>query len=139
MPTSPLGPRLGTPQAIVGKTLHEIAQSDLGPELGCEARQSIRAAPRTDAAGDADHNERIEGEAVAIVHASHVHFLFRVRQAPASLVFPPPNQWICPVCAIPVIRGGLAEPVKSTRCCPSKIGPVSGREALESGPSPARG
>jgi hypothetical protein len=49
-----------------------------------EPRQSISAAPRTDAAGDADHDERIEGEAVAIVHAPDVHFSFYGRQVQSS-------------------------------------------------------
>ena len=64
-----LRPRLGAPEAIVGEAIGQVAQSNFGSEFGCEPRQSIRAAPRTDAAGDTDHNERIEGEAVAIVHA----------------------------------------------------------------------
>ena len=71
---------LSAPEAIVGEPLRQIAQSNFGSEFGGEPRQSIRAAPRTDAAGDADHNERIEGEAIAIVHASNVRFLFLIRQ-----------------------------------------------------------
>jgi hypothetical protein len=98
----------------------KVAQCHLRSIFRGKPRQAVRAATRTDAAGDTDHNEGIEGEAVAIVHGPDVRFLFLVRQTPPSLVFPPPSQWICPVCAhIPVIRGGLAEPVKSTLCCPS--------------------
>jgi hypothetical protein len=62
------GPRLGPPQAIIGEAVSEVAQGDLRAELGGEPRQSIRADPRADAAGDTDHAEGIEGEAVAIVH-----------------------------------------------------------------------
>ena len=86
-----------------------------GPNFAASRAKRYAPLPRAQAAADADHNERIEGEAVAIVHASDVRFLFLFRQAPPSPVFPPPNQWICPVCAhILVIRRRLAEPVKST-------------------------
>jgi hypothetical protein len=71
-----LRPRLSAPEAIEGEPICKVAQSDLGSVFCGETRQSIRAASRTDAAGDMDHNERIEGEAVAIVHAPDVRFLF---------------------------------------------------------------
>jgi hypothetical protein len=34
-----------------------------------EPRQTIRPAPRANSAGDTDYNKRVEGQAVAIVHA----------------------------------------------------------------------
>jgi len=76
-----LRPRLGAPEAIVGETVSEVAKTDLRPEFRRETRQAIRAASRADAAGDTDHNERIQGEAVAIVHGPDVRFLFYSRQA----------------------------------------------------------
>ena len=56
-----LRPRLGPPQTVIGEPVGEIAQADFWSELGREARQAVRPAPRADAAGDPDHDERVEG------------------------------------------------------------------------------
>ena len=61
--------RLSAPDTVVGETIRQVAQSDLGSIFCREPRQPIRAASRTDAASDADHDERIEDEAVAVVHS----------------------------------------------------------------------
>ena len=62
-------------------------------EFRGQARQPIRPAPRADAAGDADHNERIEGEAVAIVHTRCSSFVpFSSRAACAAS--PPFQTWV---------------------------------------------
>jgi hypothetical protein len=72
--------RLSAPHAVIGKPVSQVAQRDLRPEFRGKPRQAVRALPRALAATDADHNERIEGEAVAIVHAPNVHFSFSYRQ-----------------------------------------------------------
>jgi hypothetical protein len=54
-----------------------------GPFRG-KPRQAVRALPRALAATDADHNEGIEGEAVAIVHALMFAFCSKhVKRGPA--------------------------------------------------------
>src|SRR5580693_8134532 len=60
--------RLSAPHAVIGKPVSQVAQCDLRSEFPGKPRQAIRALPRALAAGNADHNERIEGEAVSIVH-----------------------------------------------------------------------
>jgi hypothetical protein len=81
-----LGPCLGPLQAMIGEAVSQVAQAHLGAELGGEPRQSIRAPPRTDATGDADHNERIESEAVAIVHAPMFIFCSKFVNSPMRRV-----------------------------------------------------
>ena len=61
--------RLSAPHAVIGKSVSQVAQCDLRSEFRGEPRQAVRALPRALAATDANHSERIEGEAVAIVHA----------------------------------------------------------------------
>jgi hypothetical protein len=73
--------RLSAPHAVIGKPIGQVAQCDLRPEFRGKPRQAVRALPRALAAGDTDHHERIEGEAIAIVHGPYVRFLFCVRQA----------------------------------------------------------
>ena len=64
--------RLGPPYAIIGEAVGKVAQRDFRSEFRGKSRQAVRAFPRALAATDADHNERIEGEAVAII--SNVRF-----------------------------------------------------------------
>jgi hypothetical protein len=74
--------RLRAPHAVIGKPVSQVAQCDLRSEFRGKSRQAVRALPRALAATDADHNKRIEGEPVAIVHHGYVRFLFQTRQAP---------------------------------------------------------
>ena len=64
-----LRPSLWRAMSRFENRVSQVAQGDLGSEFCGEPRQPIRAAPRTDAAVDADH-ERIEGEAVTMMSIS---------------------------------------------------------------------
>ena len=75
-----LRPRLSAPETVVREPICKVAQCDLRSIFRGKSGQAVAAASRTDAAGDTDHNEGIEGEAVAIVHGPNVRFLFLVRQ-----------------------------------------------------------
>jgi Protein of unknown function DUF262 len=63
-----------------------------------EPRQSVRALPRALAATDADHNKRIEGEAVAIVHAPSCS-LSVLKSSSASRLPTPAYRRVCTGCA----------------------------------------
>ena len=72
--------RLSAPETVVREPICKVAQCDLRPEFRGKPRQAVRALPRALAARNADHNERIEGEAIAIVHPLNVRFLSYARQ-----------------------------------------------------------
>jgi hypothetical protein len=67
---APLAMRLRSPQAVIGKPIEEVAETDLRPEFGCQPRQSVSPIARANPAGDPDDHKGIEGEAVAVVHPS---------------------------------------------------------------------
>jgi hypothetical protein len=75
--------RLRSPQAVIVEPIEEVAETDLWPEFGCQARQSVSPIARADPAGDPDDHEGIEGEALAVVHRPM--FLF------CSLAVKPPD------------------------------------------------
>ena len=75
-----LAARFGPPKAVVGKALRQVAKADLRSVFCGKSRQAIRAASRADSASDPDHDERVKGEAIAIVHDLNVRCLFAARQ-----------------------------------------------------------
>jgi hypothetical protein len=61
---------------VVGKSVCEVAQSNLGAVFGGQSSKAIGPAPRADAASDPDDDKGIVREAIAAVHAAIVRHLF---------------------------------------------------------------
>jgi hypothetical protein len=62
--------RLGPPKTIVGKAVREVAKADLRAEFRRQPSETIGSAPRADAAGNPDDDERVVGEALLPVKTS---------------------------------------------------------------------
>jgi hypothetical protein len=60
--------RLGAPQAIIGEPVRQVAKADLRTEFRGQSGQTVGATARTDAAGNASHDEGVVGEAIPVVH-----------------------------------------------------------------------
>ena len=65
-----LATRLGSPKAIIGEAVREIAKADLRAEFRRQPSETIGSAPRADAAGNPDDDERVVGEALLPVKTS---------------------------------------------------------------------
>jgi hypothetical protein len=65
-----LATRLGSPKAIIGEAVREVAKADLRAEFRRQPSETIGSAPRADAAGNPDDDERVVGEALLPVGTS---------------------------------------------------------------------
>jgi hypothetical protein len=76
---------------MISECWYKVAQCDLRSIFLCKPRQAVRAAPRTNAAGDADHNERIEARRSqsSITNVRFLFFFVKRRPSPASAVYRP--------------------------------------------------
>jgi hypothetical protein len=79
-----LRPGLRSPQAVVREPLCKIAETNFWAVFRGQQREPIRSFSWADAASDSDHDERVVGEAIPVVHAGECSLYVLISQGRRS-------------------------------------------------------